>query len=166
MKKGMALILLLALFSLSGCRYYDTGSDQADRTLEQMIQAIEDQDAASVQAMFAPNAIDSAENMDEMTAALFDFYEGEMISYKRYGPATYESKHGDFHTKRLEASYDVTTSAGNYRIAMQICMIDSSDPENVGMSSFYITKAEDTDTSYAYWGDQLWSPGINVDDRE
>ena len=163
MKKATILILLLALFSMSGCRYYDTGSSQADRTLEQMLQAIEEQDPAAVQAMFAPNSIDGAGNMDEMTAVLFDFYEGEMISYKRYGPATHESKHGELHTKRLEASYDVTASAGNYRIAMQICMIDSEDPENVGMSSFYIIKAEDTDTSYAYWGDQLWTPGITVE---
>ena len=55
------------------------------------------------------------------------------------------------------------TDKQTYRIAIQDCVIDETNSANVGIWSLYIIKMEDdTDPSFAYWGDGKNTPGINI----
>lgn len=165
MKKGLILVLLLAVLSLSGCRYIDTGSDLADQTLEQLIHAVEARDAAAVKSMFAPAVIDDTDSMDQQVSALLDFCTGGMTGYERYGPSTHMSRCGTVRTKYLQASFDLTTTEGDYRIALRICVTDSENPKNVGITSMHIIRRENSDPSHAYWGTNLdQTVGIFIED--
>lgn len=165
MKKGMILMLLLTLLSLTGCRYLDTGSDLAEQTLEQLIQAVEAKDAAAVKAMFAPAVIDNTDNLDQQVSDLLDFCTGELTDYQRYGPSTHMSRCATARTKYVQASFDLTTTAGEYRIALRICVIDSENPENVGITALHIIRRENSDPTHAYWGTNLdQTMGIFIED--
>lgn len=99
-------------------------------------------------------------------SSLFDFYDGEMISFKRYGPGSNSFKEGNIYSKEIFASYDVTTTKGVYRISILFCTVDTQTPGNVGILSLYIIRAENSDTDHAYWGDDSRSPGINIESSE
>lgn len=144
-------------------RFYSTDGEQANLMFEKIISCIEEQDSTAMKKLFSLNTIDTVANIDEGIKVLFDFYEGEMASYKLWGPASYSSKEYNVYTKRLDASFDVYTTVGVYRIAIRFCTIDSQTPENLGLISLYIIKAEDSNMEYTYWGGDIFNPGITIE---
>lgn len=61
----------------------------------------------------------------------------------------------------LYDTYDFRTVSGDYRLAFKYVDIDTAEPDNVGIWSVYIIRAEeDVDLQYAYWGDHNYTPGI------
>ena len=188
MRKRLLLICVIVLALLSGClpheqvdetsesmlelekelfnRFSDSDSEQADVVFQQIISLIENEDRASLQTLFSAHTMDSVENMDGQVSALFDFYEGKMTSFQRYGPGTQTAKDNGAYYKTIYASYDVTTSEGDYRMVIYFCTVDSACDENVGLTSIYIIKAENSNLDFVYWGEwgtDEWSPGITIE---
>jgi hypothetical protein len=144
-------------------RYYNTDSDQADAMFQAIVSAIESQDSVMLKALFSEYAADTAVNLDDQILYLFDFYEGEMVSFCRYGPGSHAIKEGNKYVKEIFSSYDIQTTSGEYRMAVIFYTIDSSNPKNIGLFSIYIIKSEDSNLDYAYWGEDIWDVGINVE---
>lgn len=144
-------------------RRYNTNSEQADAVFQSIVSSIEGRDAPALKALFSEYATSACKNMDEQIMCLFDFYEGEMLSFSRYGPGSHSAKEENVYVKEIFASYDVQTTSGEYRIAVKFCTIDASNPENIGLRSIYIIKGEDSNPDYAYWGGDSWDPGINIE---
>lgn len=144
-------------------RFYSTDGEQADALFAQIIAAIESQDSETMKAFFAAYVIDAAEDIENDISSLFDFYEGEMTTYKRYGPGSHTTKEGSEYTKEIFASYDVTTTTGIYRIAINFCTVDYENANRMGLTSMYIMKAENSDMNFAYWGGDVWDAGIVIE---
>lgn len=144
-------------------RYYSTDSDQADAVLQAIVTAIESQDSAMLKALFSKYAVDTSVNLDDQILCLFDFYEGEMVSFCRYGPGSHSTKEENMYVKEIFVSYDIHTTSGDYRIAVKFCTIDSSHPDNVGIGSLYIINQKNSDLNYAYWGGNVWNAGIHIE---
>lgn len=177
-------ILIIIIFSscalLQGCtstnhqsleselfdRFNNTNGEQADHMFSELIQTIEDKNTSTFKTLFSPCIIETQENFNDNISSLFDFYDGEMISFKRYGPGSNSFKEGNIYSKEIFASYDVITTKGMYRISILFCTVDTQTPGNVGILSLYIIRAENSDTDHAYWGDDSWSPGINIESSE
>ena len=65
--------------------------------------------------------------------------------------------------KSYDMTYDFNTNICKYRLAIKWCAQDTSNADNVGIWSLYIIRAEDDITpNHAYWGDCLWTNGINI----
>ena len=145
-------------------RFYDTNSEQADEVFQTIISAIESQDTDTMKALFSDYALGAADDLDGQITALLEFYEGEMTAFERFGPGTRTSKNDGEYYKVIRASYDVTTTAGYYRMAIKFCTVDTANPENVGLCSVYFIKAEDSDLNFAYWGGVCDEaiPGITI----
>lgn len=173
----LAVILALSL-PLLGCtdkliefelfnRFYNTNSSQAEAMLEEFLAAVESGQAQAVEKLFAKNVQENAPNLEDKIAALLRFYEGKMISYERYGPGSSASKDGRTYHKEIFCSFDVTTTVDTYRIAFLFCTIDNEYPDNGGLTSVYIIRAEDSNMDMAYWGidneNDIWKPGINIE---
>ncbi len=191
MKGYVLLLILVLLFQLVGCTHAnqvpttdvsanmtDTASgeatdmfdlngksdaQQADAVLERLVEAITNEDEQTIQSLFAENVHLSADDFDDKVAALFDFFEGNLVSFKRYGPGSDMQKEGDFHKKEIFASYDIFTDSSVYRLAIRFCTADSQNADNIGVTSIYITELDDTATKQAYWGGEKWIPGVNIE---
>lgn len=137
-----------------------TDAEEADRLLEQLLAVLEDSDEAEMKALFSKNTLDNAEDLEEQIEALADFYEGTVVSWKRWGLTSSEELEGDLRTKAVCVSYDVTTTAENYRVAMKYCAVNTGDSGELGLQSVCFIKARDTDPELAYWGGYIWEPGI------
>lgn len=96
MKKVCVLLLIAMAVLLTSCtigglpidRYAYMRVDYtaaANDRFEELIAAVQKQDGAAVQSLFSQNALREAQNMEEAVRALFDYYQGEMVSYDDWG---------------------------------------------------------------------------------
>ena len=138
----------------------------ANERFEQILDACQKQDATALKEMFSEKAISEAANFDDSITALFDFFQGEVVTYENFGGGLKvdKEKHRDGGSlKWMSSTYDVETSVRKYRFAFREFTIDTVDPKNVGVYSLYIIKAEDSKTEFAYWGGH--EPGIIIEKR-
>ena len=144
----------------------DNDRSIANTQFEQIVNACETQDRNALKALFSKKAISETPDIDESIVGLFNFFQGEVLSYDDWGgPGTYAGKNDDGsgrNWKKLRSSYDLETSKQKFRFAIETFVLDTANPENVGVSSLYIIKAEDSDLAFAYKGDGKWTTGINI----
>lgn len=144
-------------------RFDNTSGSKIDGVFEVLTGAVVRKDAEAIRDMFSNRVVLESGDMDRTVQELLELVDGEVITYHRYGPGTYTSKDGDKFRKEIEASFDLETTEGFYKVALKICVIDTVDPDNVGICSLYITGAEKTDTS-VYWGEDPLKQGIFIED--
>ena len=145
-------------------RYSENDQETANARMDKVLAVIKNKDVNALKAMFSKKVIANTENLDQSIADLFDYFQGDFISYNDWGGPLAEETfdYGD-KQKILCSSYDVVTSEQTYRFAIQDFTTDTADPDNVGIWSLYIIKmADDTDPQFGYWGDGKDTPGINI----
>ena len=158
---SVALIFSILLTSCSSGNFSKTNKNK--EIITELFSAIEQQDKDAVYDMFSKNTIDSDNEFELKIDELFDFIEGELVSYDDGGGPSEETEFNDEYKwlSRIH-SFDVITTKQKYRIAIKEYVIDTADPDNVGICSFYIIKADDDpNVEYSYGGDRTWTPGIH-----
>ena len=170
MKKVCVLLLIVMAVLLTSCtigglpinRYAYMRVDYTAAANDRFEELI-----AAVQSLFSQNALREAQDMEEAVRALFDYYQGEMISYDDWGGANLAGGMNDDGTGRrwtaLYSTYDVETTQDKYRFAMEFMLQDTADADNVGIRSLYVIRlADDPEPQRAYRGDGEDTPGINI----
>ena len=160
----IGLVLVLTSCSLRRNFLMKDDSSVANDKFSELIDAIQTQDINTLISLFSKNALKEAENLDESIRDLFDYFQGELISYNDWGGpgVTAEMEYGDYQ-KIYDSTYDFETTQDKYRLAMEIITADTTDTGNVGIRSLYIIRFEDdTDQNCAYRGDRKHTPGINI----
>ena len=136
----------------------------ANEQLEALLEAIQSKNAQAVKELFSDNAWAESGNMEKSILVLFDYFQGELVSYKSWaGPSVHATKNHGEYWKSYDCTYDFETTQDKYRLAMEIITVDTADTDNVGIQSLYIIRFEDdTRPNFAYWGDGEHTPGINI----
>ena len=167
---GLAIVLLLTSCSSGGLnmwsRFYDDDEEISNARMEKVLEAVKKEDKDALKTMFSKKAISQAEHFDESIVELFDFFQGDLVSYNDWSGPRAEGGINEDGTgrkwKELYSSYDIDTSKQKYRLAIQEFVQDTADADNVGIWSLYIIKMEDdTDPQFGYIGDGKDTPGIN-----
>ncbi|MDR0425532.1 MAG: DUF5104 domain-containing protein [Clostridiales bacterium] len=167
MNRKKRIYLLLAMlgcfmFPLIGC-IKDSDESVAQKKLGQLVSAIEEKDAERLRSLFAKSKINDISTFEQTATDLFAYLDEPIVSVSKHGPGVNASKTGGNTFKYFQMSNVISTSNKTFRIAVYICEIDTANSENVGIWSLYIiNKEHDIKTDYFYWGDNLWTPGINV----
>ena len=175
MKKIRRLLPLITLMLLlTSCSMGDSNMRKmffarndkqiANEQLEALLEAIQSKNAQAVKELFSDNAWAESENMEKSILVLFDYFQGELVSYKSWaGPSVHATKNHGEYWKSYDCTYDFETTQDKYRLAMEIITVDTADTDNVGIQSLYIIRFEDdTRPNFAYWGDGEHTPGINI----
>lgn len=145
-------------------KYFESDEDIANARIEQVFETIQNRDKSNLKKMFSKSALNATDDFDESVTSLFDFFRGEIVSYDNWGGPQVTSKKNSGHNKKeMQSTYDVKTTEQKYRISIQEFLVDTENPDNVGVYSFSIIKAEDTDEEYAYWN---FGSGIIIDQKE
>ena len=168
-RKWIVLLLVLATMCLSSCslgmgHIFDSDNQIANARMEKVLEALQSKDESALKALFSKSAIADAKNFDGSIKSLFDYYEGNVISYDdKSALGVGETRENGHRQKEFNSTYDVKTSERTYRFAIQDFTIDTANPDNVGIRSLYVIKMEDdTDPLFAYRGDGKYTPGINI----
>lgn len=136
---------------------------QNKEIIVKLFSAIESQDKELIYDLFSKNAINSDCEFDNKIDELIDFVSGELVTYDDWGGPGEDAEHNAEYTLvSKQYSYDVATTEGKYRLAIKEYTIDTANPDNIGICSLYVIKAEDDPyTEYAYGGDGNWTIGIH-----
>ena len=172
MKKVVCLTLVVILIiALSSCSkedfemFFKTDEDLADDRMEQLFDAIKQQDKDAVKAMFSKKAISEADDIDIQADLLLSFVQGEALSWNRdESPCVSESVQYGYRTRQLIIWYTLYTDKQNYLILFVDYPIDTIDPENAGLYSMRILKAEDENKLVGTLDEDWIIPGIYIFD--
>ena len=172
--KKIVLLLIAILMLFTSCSFrkiemystlFRSDQDVANESFDQVLYAIQTQDATMLKSLFSEKAIIDAEDFDENITALFDFFKGAVLSYDGWaGPATSARSDGEGHyQEKFQSTYDVKTTESIYRFAIREYVIDTKDLDVVGIYSLYIMNGENSDLNIAYWGGGEWAAGIHIE---
>ena len=130
-----------------------------------MINTIKFKDNTELEALFSKVAQSEASNLGENSIKLFEFIQGDIVSFSDASEAGVGVDYKTEQAKKqkiVQSAFYLETSAQKYYIAIRECTKDDFDNNNVGVVSIYIIKSEDWDEDYIYRGDGKWTPGINI----
>jgi len=112
--------------------------------IEKIIEAINDKDKDAIKTFFSKSTLDELDDFDESIENLFAFIQGSIDSWeKRTGSSTFDSKDYDNRKREYSAFYDVNTAEQQYFFLLDICSIDTENPDNVGIYLLLVVRAED-----------------------
>jgi len=155
------IVLLLSSCSFRGMRkvIVDDSDKKADARLEQILNALSDNDKDALKAMFSKQALSEANDFDENINYLFDFFKGTIKSWERTGfTAPMRTTRGK---KAIEliSWYTVTTDKDSFSFFVIDYSIDTFNSDNVGLYALRVIKTADEDAEFTYWQD-MEIPGI------
>lgn len=122
-----------------------------------------------LKALFAENVVAEIDNFDERLEELFLYYEGDYW-YGNWKGSEFQSSRDKgekviFHN----FGHNEVTTQYSYDFAFRWCSQDTADEGNIGLWSIYVRRYEYNEETYSdtlrtpYWGDGLWTNGINID---
>jgi len=141
-------MLLLSACSIGGSRISmlnkDNDDKKADARLEQVIDAIKNQDKKALRAIFSKQALHDTDDFDGRIDYLFGFIQGKIKSWKSSdGPTVYGSYDYGHNKKEVSSYYYVNTDKQKYFFLLRDYPIDTDHPDNVGLYMLLVVKAED-----------------------
>ncbi|WBW98150.1 DUF5104 domain-containing protein [Oceanirhabdus sp. W0125-5] len=151
-------ILILSMLFLSSCSvgcsrtgrlFKDNDDKKAEARLKEVIEALENQDKDALKVVFSEKALDEADDFDDSMDNLFDFFQGEVDSWKKSsGPTVFESNNNGHKIKEVSSYYYVNTDKKKYFFLLEDYPVDTEHPNNVGLYMLLVVKAEDRKKIY------------------
>lgn len=151
---------MLTSCTSGGGRVLITSEDKkADERIEQILSAIKDKDREALKALFSKQALDEVKDFDNGTDYLLSFFQGGVKSWKRDKWSSGESTRSGKKSVMIRSWYTVSTDKNEYMFFVIDFTEDTINPNNVGVYTLRVIKAEDKDTQFTYWQD-MQIPGI------
>ncbi len=158
-------LIFITLINASGCIFLYSDEKVAEKKAEQLFLAMESKDKEAIIELLSEVTINQALELDAQIDALFDYFDGEIVSYYDFcgGPYVSTSQENGLMTQYMESTYELKTTSCDYRICFGFTTIDDINEDNIGIKFIYIIKAADDPTpDYAYRGDGKMTSGIHI----
>jgi hypothetical protein len=126
---------------------------KADARIEQILAAIKDKDREAMKALFSKQALDENNDFDNGIDYLFSFLQGDVKSWKRDKWSSDESVRNGKKSVMLRSWYTVSTDKNKYMFFVIDFTEDTINPNNAGVYTLRVIKAEDKETQFGYWQD-------------
>lgn len=169
---ALCLAILLSSCSLFFGRERMSDYDShREKMMKVLIEAIKSEDRDTVRAMFSEKALREAEDFEASLDELFEYIQGEIVSFEKAGPAGNHLARREGKTRiELPYYYYIYTTEEKYYISMRDFYIDEIDPENEGLYILYLVKVEDEEKLYDKdleimfrWGKEGESQTVKID---
>lgn len=149
------VVIIVGVIIMSSCISYQdrlarllmsNDEKKSIKRLEQVLDALEDQDAEALKSLFSQKALEETESFEENVDALFELFQGEILTKEKpSGPTVYEG-HNDGYSgrwKEISSYYYVQTDKERYFFLMKDYPVDTSHPDNVGLYLLLVVKEND-----------------------
>ncbi len=171
-KKAVCLILIVVfVFTLCSCNisgqsfFTDKDNDLADARMEQVYNAIENQDIDALVALFSEKAIMQTNNIYSVAESLFSFIQGEPVSWSRdESPIVFDWSEEYGNRKQLITWFTLLTEEQSYSVFLVDYPVDSIEPQKEGLYSLRIIKIDNEDYLEETWEEWV-TPGIYIWDN-
>ena len=174
--KRLKLLPLLVFFiiSLSSCNgisrtellNHASDEDVANEKLIKIIDFIENKDEEGLRSIFSKRALDESEDFSENAELLFEYVDGDIISWEKdSGPTVFSSNDYGKVVKEVDAYYYVESNKETYFFMLNDFPEDDSNTENEGMNMLLVVRKDDSQDIYEEGilykdGDRISPPGI------
>ena len=136
------------------------GDKKANAKFEQVLKVMEKKDKNGLKAMFSKKALDKAKDINGGIDYAFNLFQGKVTSWDNDGgPIVDETNDYGHDTKEVKSFYNVNTDKGKYIFSLLEYPTDTDHPDNVGLYTLRVIKAEDKKTQLGYWQD-MKMPGV------
>lgn len=146
-------MLLLSSCTIGGSRTGILNKNKDDKKaairLERVIEAIKNKDKNALKSIFSKQALEEADDFDSKVDDLFNFFQGEVVSWKKpSGPTVFESNDHGHEKKEVSSYYYVNTDKQKYFFLLRDYPVDTDHSDNVGLYMLLVVKAEDEEKIY------------------
>lgn len=114
---------------------------KADERMEKIISAIKANDKEALKLLFSKIAIDESDDFDGEVDSLFDFIQGDIISWKRDGWGSDESIADGKKSLMIRPGFKVVTDVEEYMLFLIDYAVDTIDPDNEGVYMLEVSKS-------------------------
>ena len=144
---------------------FDDSETRASDRAEQVIDALQTGDKDALKSLFSEKAISEADDFDGSVDYLFNFFQGNVISWNQDTFSSDEHiDYGKSYEKLITWNF-ITTDQGTYEFFMIDYNPNTIDPSNEGIYTLRLIKAEDTETEIND-SKAMEIPGIYVPDDQ
>lgn len=122
-------------------KWFNSEQKMADERIEEIIEALEQEDAKKLKDMFSQKTMMEVGDLDAQIKSLIEFYEGELEFYEGTCDSSSQNRHGK---KKLEiiGNYTIKTTEEEYEIKFYEWVKEYEFPEKVGIYKIQITSKE------------------------
>ncbi len=146
--------------------FNDKDTRLAESRMEQLVNAIKQKNEDDLKEIFSEKAIEEVGDIESEVEDLLDCFQGEVVSWKWDGlPVVTDVFEYGRKIKKLEIWFMLETDEENYLVFFVDYPIDTITPENVGLYTIWVLRAEDEEElgENLKWGDaNLYSPGVRI----
>lgn len=167
-KRILTLLFLISIFILSSCSFVenikvikDYSGNEADERIEQLVEALENDNKDEVKSIFSKKALNDAEGFDNSLEQLFDYFQGNVEEWERVRYSGGSSVRNGKKSEYSESWYKVETDLESYMFFLIDYTTDTINPDNQGLYTLRVIKAEDEDTEFGSVQD-MTIPGIYI----
>ncbi|CAN5330462.1 hypothetical protein BH11ACT5_BH11ACT5_14080 [soil metagenome] len=129
--------------------------EEADARMEQIANALNNQDEETLKALFSLRALEKANGFDRELRSLFAEFSSGGVGWEQLD-MNVTGVDGSATTKVLTPRYRLTAGGEDYWLFFADFVVDTADPDNVGLASLAVTPwfepgASDADQNYIDW---------------
>lgn len=125
-----------------------------------IILSLENKDKRTLLSMFSKNALEKSNLIDENIDYLFNFFQGDVISWKLdIGPQVSTKYNYGNKEKIMSSFFSINTSDQKYLVYVVDYIEDTACSENIGLFTLRLIKEEDKETQFTSWQD-MKIPGV------
>lgn len=151
--KKLFLIIILCL-SLSSCNKSNIFQDsnihsqekEANLILNNLLTYLENNDTSAIKDLFADNLIINSDTLDNEIQQMVDYFDGEVISYKKIGTVAGEISYRDGVVTYSVASNahtnEIVTDNCTYRLSFAAILVNEDNKASEGLWRIWIGKSD------------------------
>lgn len=144
---------------------FDSQEERADKVVETLLTAAQENDKELIKSIISPNVTDSITEteLDNQIDAFCENFKGELTELIQSASTISQQKNDSVSTSYFEGTYSVKTTEADYLLALKLAIKNTTDPDEEGIHSIYIIEEEKHNSEFAYWGGDVWEPGIWIE---
>lgn len=133
--------------------------EKADIQFQKIMKALENMDKEGTRKIFSSNALKEANDIDGGIDYIMNFYKGKMKSSDRT-VARLDSINNGEKKSELDCRYIVTTDEDTYIVFFIDQIIDTKNPDNIGIYMLQVIKESDKEKEFDGGGEKTRCAGI------
>lgn len=166
----LGILCCILIGSMTGCQFSSradylaktnqSDKEQADATMQAIIDALEAKNAEDLKALFSTYAVENTEDLDENIEGLMEFYPGYSEGFK----GNYSTREGSDYgvrDKELDGIYTVSNEGQTYRVGFTLQVRNDKEPEKIGLHLIEVMTPEAKPEGFK-WKDEEDAPGVYV----
>ena len=137
---------------------------RADARIEEIISAIKDKDVDALKSLFSEKALNETDDFNDEADHLFDFIQGDIVSWERDGWASSESIEYGKKSLMIRFGFKLVTDVDEYDLFIIDYNKDTINPDNQGVYMIQLRKSSYEGSWGGSWQERMRA-GIFIQEK-